>query len=107
MSIVLAAGALTGCSSGSEAVNATQGPTASAAPAVAAELDPVSFAAALKRPGTTVVDVRSPAEFAAGHLSGAVNLDVSSPDVTGQLAQLDPAGRMPCTAGRATAPPPR
>ncbi|MBV6728983.1 rhodanese-like domain-containing protein [Nocardioides daeguensis] len=40
---------------------------------------------------TTVVDVRTAEEFAAGHLEGAVNIDVSAPDFEAQLAQLDPA----------------
>ncbi|MGB7818657.1 MAG: rhodanese-like domain-containing protein, partial [Ornithinibacter sp.] len=45
---------------------------------------------ALKRPGTTVVDVRTPAEFAEGHLPGAINIDVSSPTFAASVAQLDP-----------------
>ena len=44
---------------------------ATAAPANGAEVDAAGFAAALKRPGTVVLDVRTPAEFAAGHLAGA------------------------------------
>ena len=39
-----------------------------------------------------VIDVRTPEEFASGHLEGAVNIDVQSPDFEAQLAQLDPAG---------------
>lgn len=31
-------------------------------------------------PGATILDVRTPGEFAAGHLRGAVNLDVQSAD---------------------------
>ena len=30
--------------------------------------------------GTVIIDVRTPAEFAAGHLDGAVNVDVQSGD---------------------------
>jgi phage shock protein E len=79
-----------GCS-GSTDVGVSTGPTAAAAPAAGAALDATDFAAALKRPGTTVIDVRTPAEYAQGHLPGAVNLDVSSPDFTTRLATLDPA----------------
>src|SRR5262245_48239278 len=32
------------------------------------------------KPGGMVLDVRTPKEFAAGHIPGAVNLDVNSPD---------------------------
>lgn len=42
--------------------------------------------------GATVVDVRTPAEYAAGHLSGAVNIDVESPDFATKIGALDPAG---------------
>ena len=40
--------------------------------------------------GTTVVDVRTPAEYEGGHLDGAVNLDVSAADSEAGLAELDP-----------------
>ena len=35
-----------------------------------------------------ILDVRTPAEFAAGHLEGAVNIDVQSPDFDAAVAQL-------------------
>lgn len=38
----------------------------------------------------TVVDVRTPAEYAAGHLDGAVNLDVSAAGFETELEALDP-----------------
>jgi len=38
-----------------------------------------------------VVDVRTPAEYAGGHLDGAVNLDVSAADFATELAELDPS----------------
>jgi phage shock protein E len=41
---------------------------------------------------TVVVDVRTPAEYAAGHLDGARNIDVESAAFEGQVAQLDPHG---------------
>lgn len=42
--------------------------------------------------GTVVVDVRTPAEFAQGHLTGAVNIDVESSAFSSQVAQLSPTG---------------
>jgi phage shock protein E len=36
-----------------------------------------------------IVDVRTPEEFAEGHLSGAVNLNVMGPDFERQLSALD------------------
>lgn len=38
----------------------------------------------------TVIDVRTPAEFAAGHLAGALNIPVEQSDFGDRIAQLDP-----------------
>lgn len=89
---VLATGTLAACGSGDPQVSATAGAAASAAPSAGAHLDAAQFAAALKRPGTTVLDVRTPGEFAQGHLPGAVNLDIEGADFGARVAQLDPAG---------------
>lgn len=85
---------LTGCSSGTATseVSSTAGPTAQAAPAAGSELSPKDFAAALKRSGTVLIDVRTPGEFAEGHLPGAVNIDVESAAFVQQVQALDPAG---------------
>jgi rhodanese-related sulfurtransferase len=39
-------------------------------------------------PGFVVLDVRTPAEFASGHLPGAVNVDFRSPDFQAQAGTL-------------------
>jgi phage shock protein E len=39
---------------------------------------------------TMLIDVRTPAEFAEGHLEGAVNIPVELPTFTAQVALLDP-----------------
>jgi len=39
--------------------------------------------------GTVVVDVRTPAEFATGHLEGAVNIDIEASDFAAKIATLD------------------
>jgi phage shock protein E len=41
--------------------------------------------------GAVLVDVRTPAEFAEGHLDGAVNIDIQSPGFDAQITQLDPS----------------
>ncbi|MEO0049126.1 MAG: hypothetical protein RL556_458 [Actinomycetota bacterium] len=38
-----------------------------------------------------VIDVRTPAEVATGHLQGSVNIDISSPDFASQIDELDHA----------------
>ena len=40
-------------------------------------------------PAPAVIDVRTPEEFAEGHLEGAVLIDVTSPDFEAQVAELD------------------
>ena len=40
-------------------------------------------------PGFVVLDVRTPAEFAAGHIPGAVNVDFRSPAFQAQASTLD------------------
>ncbi len=37
-----------------------------------------------------VLDVRTPGEFAAGHIPGAVNIDVNSPEFETKMKALDP-----------------
>jgi rhodanese-related sulfurtransferase len=82
------------------------GKTGSSQQAVAAQhRSPQDFAAAASQPGTVVLDVRTPAEFAAGHLPGAVNIDSSAGDFRDRLASLDP-GRsyaVYCHSGRRSA----
>ncbi|MDO9590965.1 MAG: rhodanese-like domain-containing protein, partial [Microcella sp.] len=43
-------------------------------------------------PGTIVIDVRTPAEFASGHLEGAINIDVQSADFDSRISELDADG---------------
>ncbi len=85
--LVAAATLLAGCSSGT--VSVTAGPTAASVPATGASLSPSDFAAAAKLPDTVVLDVRTPEEFASGHLEGAVNIDIEASDFGQQVMALD------------------
>ena len=94
---------LSGCSSDSEpaaaATNTTavQGPGVSADSGSIARLDtPVrvgveEFANVIASPSVVILDVRTPQEFAEGHIEGAVNIPVESADYIDQVAQLDPS----------------
>ncbi len=99
----VAAALLAGCASDDdgETAAATDRPTAAAAaPGSAVEVnsemplgdvDVAAFAAAIGQ-GRVLLDVRTPAEFAEGHLEGAVNIDFQAPDFEQRVRELDPAG---------------
>jgi phage shock protein E len=55
--------------------------------------------------GSIVIDVRSPEEFAAGHLDGAVNLNVEDGTLLAALPSLDPSAAyiVYCRSGRRSA----
>jgi rhodanese-related sulfurtransferase len=55
--------------------------------ATACATEPVELSA-----DTVIIDVRTPEEFAGGHLEGALNIDVQSGDFAAEISQLDPAG---------------
>jgi len=52
-----------------------------------------------------VVDVRTPAEYAAGHIAGARNIDVEAADFPARIATLDKAAAylVYCHSGRRSA----
>lgn len=79
-----------GCSTGSSA----SGPVT--------EVDAAGFLEASARSGAVVVDVRSPEEYAQGHLPGAVNISVEAADFAERIAQLDPTATtlVYCRSGR-------
>ncbi|MDJ0339269.1 rhodanese-like domain-containing protein [Cryobacterium sp. PH31-O1] len=62
--------------------------------------EPVELAA-----GTVIVDVRTPSEYAAGHLDGAVNIDVQSATFDVDLSALPADGEyvVYCASGNRSA----
>lgn len=52
-------------------------------------LGPADFATAIGKPGIVLLDVRTPAEFSAGHLAKATNIDMNAADFARQIAKLD------------------
>jgi phage shock protein E len=71
------------------------------APAAAADVADVADVAA----DTIIIDVRTPEEFAQGHLAGAVNHNVEDGSLEAALAGLDPAAEyiVYCRSGRRSA----
>lgn len=53
----------------------------------------------------TVIDVRTPEEFASGHVTGAVNIPVEAADFSDRIAELDPKASylVYCRSGRRSA----
>ena len=58
-----------------------------------------------KADGATVIDVRTPEEFAAGHVAGATNLNYESSDFASQVAELEQGDTyvVYCRSGRRSA----
>lgn len=88
--------ALAACSDGTDGADGTSAagsagdPVACVQAAECTTLPPADFAELAAADGVVLLDVRTPQEFAEGHLEGAVNLDVSGPDFASGLADLDP-----------------
>lgn len=81
----LAAAAITGVS----ACSTSAPPTSAGSPAAGAHMAASDFSTAMKTPGTILLDVRTPAEFASGHLPAAKNIDIEGADFANQIAALD------------------
>lgn len=80
-----AALALTGCSSSDDAApDATSAATTSTA-----VVEPAEALEEIATAGTTVIDVRTPAEYAEGHLAGARNIDLSADTFDDLVSELD------------------
>jgi len=99
----LIAGALLGCACLMVPVHADAPPAAAAAPRISQE----DLLARLEKkdPGVVVLDVRTAAEYAAGHVPGARN--VSHDELAGRLGELtelrDKDVVLYCRSGRRTA----
>lgn len=95
--LALGAALAAGCSSSDSDDPAPGGaaapPTSAAAAAGVQHLDPAGFATAIGASGTVLLDVRTPEEFAAGHLPKAVNVNMQGADFAAQLAKLDTSAR--------------
>ncbi|MFN8085345.1 MAG: rhodanese-like domain-containing protein [Dermatophilaceae bacterium] len=80
---------VSGCSSSSVGSGTPAVAPATALPASGSTVDGATFAAALAMKKAVLVDVRTPAEFAAGHIAGATNIDVEAADFATKIGALD------------------
>ncbi len=96
LSVRLAGAVVVGLAASSSLAGCASDTAAAIAPQEVAftggHVDSAAFATAMTTPAVTLLDVRTPAEFAAGHLPGAINLDVQSATFATDLATLDPEG---------------
>lgn len=91
-SLILTAVAMLGAISGAcstPALAVTPGDTLS--PTMDVEADRALVESFAGRPGLVVLDVRTAAKLAAGHLPGAVNLDLKLAELEARLAHFDRA----------------
>ena len=82
---ISAMAAITGISACSSSAPASSSTSSSSGQHMTAS----DFSAAVKKPGTIVLDVRTPAEFASGHLPQAQNIDIEAADFATRIAALD------------------
>lgn len=59
--------------------------------AIQADMDASSFNASIEKGEARLIDVRTPAEFASGHIKGAENMDWTAADYEKKFATLDAA----------------
>lgn len=76
--------------------------TASAPAAKFADLTVEAYERMAAEPGVVLLDVRTPEEFAAGHLKGAILIDIKSPDFAKKIGELkkDATYLVYCRSGR-------
>lgn len=75
------------------ATQPTTRPAAAAAPATVKKVSLKEFDAMRAEGDTVVLDVRTPREFNAGHVPGAVNVDWHARDFADQVGKLDKSKR--------------
>lgn len=80
---------ISACGSGTPTGSPAAQSKADAPSAAAKHLSASEFTTALKKPGTIVLDVRTPAEYASGHLPKAQNIDIKGAGFASKLAALD------------------
>ena len=101
---VLALGPLVACGSEDDSSVPTVEGTGVEAPATVQNLAPEEGATLIEQLGDalTVIDVRTPAEYAEGHLEGATNLDIEGGAFTAAIADLprDEPYVVYCRSGR-------
>ncbi len=74
---------------GLAAAAALVAPLSACSSATPAHVSVTKFASDISTPNMVLLDVRTPAEFAAGHIAGAINIDVEASDFGDRISKLD------------------
>lgn len=94
--LLLAGCLLAACSAGDDAASGVAPADVSATPTAGAPevrvVAPGEAVELVAEAGTTVIDVRTPDEYAAGHVAGALNIDVQADTFDDRVAELDRDG---------------
>jgi phage shock protein E len=103
---VVLTGGLSSCSTDSPVSAANADPAAVAGTTTPVRMNATDFETVLATPGVQIIDVRTPEEFAEGHIRGARNIPVQDADFTFQISGLDPAGSYAvyCRSGNRSQP---
>jgi rhodanese-related sulfurtransferase len=59
--------------------------------ATTVNLNVSEFSQKISEPGVIIVDVRTPEEFASGHIEGALNIDFNSGNFENEITRLNPS----------------
>jgi rhodanese-related sulfurtransferase len=59
--------------------------------ATTVSLNVSEFSQKITEPGVIIVDVRTPEEFASGHIEGALNIDFNSGNFENEITRLNPS----------------
>ena len=59
--------------------------------ATTVNLNVSEFSQKINEPDVIIVDVRTPEEFASGHIEGALNIDFNSGDFANEITRLNPS----------------
>jgi len=74
---------------GTSACSSSEPVASSASQATGQHMTASDFSTAMAKPGTIVLDVRTPAEYASGHLPQAQNIDIEAADFATRITTLD------------------
>lgn len=97
---------LSGCDGGTPATAVEPVAAAAAGLPAPGRVGVAEFATVIAQPGVQIIDVRTPEEFADGHIPGAVNIPVQQPGFAARIAGLDPKGTYAvyCRSGNRSQP---